>query len=102
LVVVTPREVVVRRDESDVNDEPLPSDEDEDVLDPAVAVVRDPVVGLLEASAEHGVIGAAAALPGEAAAAMASAAMVAAMSVRRAPLNHGNMRENSFPVTGDP
>jgi hypothetical protein len=94
--VVTPPEEVVRRDESEVNDEPRPLNEDEEVLDPAVAVVWDPVGWLLEASAEHGVIGAAAALPGDEAAAMASETTIAATSVRRAPLSQGNIRGGSF------
>jgi hypothetical protein len=94
--VVTPPEEVVRRDESEVNDEPRPLNEDEEVLDPAVAMVWDPVGWLLEASAEHGVIGAAAALPGDEAAAMASETMIAATSVRRVPLSQGNIREAPF------
>jgi hypothetical protein len=94
---VTPPEEVVRRDESEVKDEPRPLNEDEEVLDPAVAVVWDPVGWLLEvASAMHGAIGAAAALPGDEAAAMASETMVAATSVRRAPFSQGNIREDSF------
>jgi hypothetical protein len=96
VVVVTPPEVVVRRDESEVKDEPRPLNEDEDVFDPAVAVVCDPVAELLEASAEHGVIVAADAVPGADAAAVANATIKASTSVRRAPFSQGNIRGSSF------
>jgi hypothetical protein len=93
-VVVTPFVVLVRRVEIDVYDEPRPLNEDDEVLDPAVTVVRDPFAALLEASAEHvGGTGAAVAVDD---ATMDSAATVAAKSIRRAPFRDGSTREDSF------
>jgi hypothetical protein len=86
-VVVVPFDVLVRRRESDTDRDPCPPDEEDDeVLDPALAMMWDPEAALLDASAEHGVIGAAAAVPEADAATMVRAKEVA-IRARRTPVS---------------
>jgi hypothetical protein len=91
VVVVIPPDVTVRLLEADTDEVPEPDDEDDDVLDPAVAVTCDPLAELLEASAEHVLLGVAAAVPNEASATITRAAVGVAMSPRRFLLTHEYM-----------
>jgi hypothetical protein len=96
VVVVTPPDVLVRLLDTEVDDEPDPDDEDDDVLDPAVAVKCDPLAALLDASAEHALLGVAAAVPNEESATITRAIVGLAMSARRFLLTHMYMGTPPF------
>jgi hypothetical protein len=96
VVVVVPPEVVVCLLETEVDDEPEPDDDDDDVLDPAVALKCDPLAELLEASAEHALLGVAAAVPNEESATITRATAGLAMSARRFLLTHRYMGTPPF------
>jgi hypothetical protein len=87
---VVPPDEVVRLLETEIDTTPVPDDEDDEVLDPALAVAWEPAAGLLDASAEHGAIGAAGAVLGSEAAAMASAVTALATSGRTVLLTREN------------
>jgi hypothetical protein len=88
VVVVIPPVVVVRLLDTEADEDPEPDDDDDDVLDPAVALTWDPLAELLEASAEHTLLGAAAAVPNEESATTTRATLGLAMSARRFLLTH--------------
>jgi hypothetical protein len=86
-----PPEVVVRLLETEVDEDPAPEEDEDDVLDPAVALTRDPTPALLEASAEHTLLGAATAVPNEESAPIATVAISVATSAPRFVLTHTYM-----------